>query len=754
MGDVMAIVSKAAFESLARKGDVHVGDVLPLDRYGSTHKALMPLAQGGSLFLVTVRPPDEKLWLVAVLRNPELQEGGWYAAANTVPITDVSSARARLRFVTGTGIRAAKGALGMSLQTPRGLTAADAELLREGSRGSRPGAKAEAQAPPPKPRKPVATKAVEPKAAAAGTAGDGGDALRAAMDAGDGAAALLAALSWWREQRAPALADLVDAISARVSGPPIEDEREWAKVAGRRDPLDLGRLLPAIPSLSASFLPSAAERLSELPDDPRIALAVATWAIDPPTTSSSTYPFWTRSLERLAAIGDVRVIPLLQKRLRKPQDKSQFWPKFYAALGRVVAKVKAVTPAPIDDKMLAKLAGRAASLSTPSLRGAASAREEAPEVDGTPLRQATTHLAAGRIVPAIEALLVRWREARVPAIADAIDQATRLLPTWDAPLASRATDIAEAWMAAVATPTESMPQVLQYLGVGPVSFTERQLVELASLPDDPRIALRLAEVACRFRASPERTQYWKSIFETLAQARDVRTFEPLRTHFRDFTGTYYNHHRQARRIVGGMALDPASAFRSWPLVLDAQDARDLAEVGRLLRKLAAERDPTERDLLAAIDEHWPEDPPRLVYADWLSERGHPRGELIVLSCKRSLRAPEKKRLEELGALPRIHGALEDLGTLEEIERGIARRVDVPWFTGMLTWRAAAGHPLLSVVETIKLENAEPESVEDFARFVLHPDHRRLRRLLNVKASKTLASALPGFHREGTSLVRD
>jgi hypothetical protein len=73
---------------------------------------------------------------------------------------------------------------------------------------------------------------------------------------------------------------------------------------------------------------------------------------------------------------------------------------------------------------------------------------------------------------------------------------------------------------------------------------------------------------------------------------------------------------------------------------------------------------------------------------------------------------------------------------------------------MLTWRAVAGYPLFSLVETIKLENAEPDSVEELARFVLHPAHRSLRRLMNVKASDALADALPGFHREGTSLVRE
>ena len=59
MTDLLVIVSKAVFEKSSPRAAV--GDVLDLDRYVSTHKALEPLREGGRLFLVTVRPPDEKL---------------------------------------------------------------------------------------------------------------------------------------------------------------------------------------------------------------------------------------------------------------------------------------------------------------------------------------------------------------------------------------------------------------------------------------------------------------------------------------------------------------------------------------------------------------------------------------------------------------------------------------------------------------------------------------------------------------------
>lgn len=127
MVDLLVIVSKAVFEGSF--SEAKAGDVLPLDRYLSTHKALEPVRSGGRLFLVTVRPPDERLWLVAVLENPRHDGKAWVSKRNGHPVTDLSALRGRIRFTSDTGISMTKGALGMSLQTPRQLTAGDVALM-------------------------------------------------------------------------------------------------------------------------------------------------------------------------------------------------------------------------------------------------------------------------------------------------------------------------------------------------------------------------------------------------------------------------------------------------------------------------------------------------------------------------------------------------------------------------------------------------------------------------------------------------
>ncbi len=130
MPDVLAIVSKAVFERDARGGDraLGPGDVWPTDRYTSANKTVESVADGGRIFLVTVRPPGEALWLVGVLDAPRLAAGAWVAAPNAVPITDITALVPRIAFESGKGI-STNAPLAMSLQAPRALAAADEALL-------------------------------------------------------------------------------------------------------------------------------------------------------------------------------------------------------------------------------------------------------------------------------------------------------------------------------------------------------------------------------------------------------------------------------------------------------------------------------------------------------------------------------------------------------------------------------------------------------------------------------------------------
>ena len=134
MGDVFAIVSKAVFEKAARVAGsvVGLGDVWPVARYTGTGKVFeSALAGGGRIFMVTVRPPDEKLWLLAILESPKFdaKAKAWVAAPNVVRAVDITALRKTIKFESGKGMSQDKGTLGMSLQTPRALGLDDAEQI-------------------------------------------------------------------------------------------------------------------------------------------------------------------------------------------------------------------------------------------------------------------------------------------------------------------------------------------------------------------------------------------------------------------------------------------------------------------------------------------------------------------------------------------------------------------------------------------------------------------------------------------------
>jgi uncharacterized protein (TIGR02996 family) len=128
MASVIAIISKSIFEQRHRGRHAEPGDIVDVDSYHSTNVQLERLQEGGDLYLVTVRP-GEVLWLVAVLEQPGFGDARWTAAPNRTPITDISTLRGKLRFASGAGISPRSGALAMSLQTPRELSAGDVELL-------------------------------------------------------------------------------------------------------------------------------------------------------------------------------------------------------------------------------------------------------------------------------------------------------------------------------------------------------------------------------------------------------------------------------------------------------------------------------------------------------------------------------------------------------------------------------------------------------------------------------------------------
>jgi uncharacterized protein (TIGR02996 family) len=342
MADVLAVVSKAIFDKAAR--GLAPGGVWPTAAYVSANKALSPLEGGGRLFLVTVRPPDEALWLVAVLDAPTFDGAQWSAAPNSHAIRDVSAVKPSIKFANGAGLPAKAGVLGMSLQTPRVLAAGDVELLLGATKA-------------PEPKK-VEPKKLEPKKVEAKKpAATGLDAAIALAETEDWAKALAALLAVWRQTPSAALADQIVRFGAlAASRPQDEVAKSWEALAGGHDPAVLDALLATIRNKGSVKARPRLEQLAEWPTDPRLDRWVAMHYAEPPLTSTGARPYWTRLQPLLRRIADSTAVATIKKaraHYQRNDDHEQF---MAGHIDRVIDKLPVVAEVPADPAAIARLA--------------------------------------------------------------------------------------------------------------------------------------------------------------------------------------------------------------------------------------------------------------------------------------------------------------------------------------------------------------------------------------------------------------
>jgi uncharacterized protein (TIGR02996 family) len=182
----------------------------------------------------------------------------------------------------------------------------------------------------------------------------------------------------------------------------------------------------------------------------------------------------------------------------------------------------------------------------------------------------------------------------------------------------------------------------------------------ASLPlipslADPRLTRDLLAAIQRpsFGASSTaHRRLWREIFEAVAALADPRSVAPLaslqgRCH--ELGGVTLG--RALERLVAKTLPSLRAAVAALHAPLDEASAARLRELrvrhaGPPAQTRAATPD-TAAQLLAAVADAPDDDGPRLVYADWLSERDDPRGEFIALQCRAHPTDAERERAELL-----------------------------------------------------------------------------------------------------------
>jgi uncharacterized protein (TIGR02996 family) len=632
LASVLAIVSKAQFE--AQHDGAALGDVLAIDRYSSAHKALGVLASGGALFVVTVRPPDEQLWLLAVLEAPSFDGKGWTAAANRAPVRDISQLRTKLKFSTGSGIQAKPGALGMSLQTPRALTDADVALLS--------GAKPAPVAAPPAPT------------AAPATGNDSLSRAARALDAGDRESALAALAEAWRDCRAPELEALIDAVSQDAArayspiagdGPAFDDA--WTARERQRRAGDLAHLVEGLAADPRGGIPLRLRTLLDWDADPRLGAAMLRMVDKPPFTASSNFSAWTALFAALPRYADTRAKKRLAARAKKHDGNSQFWPKLTAWIEAVLDKLP--EPAQLsatDGERIRALTARAAKLAAGPAPTAAAPAARAVEIR-TPLarlQSAASSLETGNLDTALADLLSFWAERRTPAVADLIERLGHLAANTTAPIDGNAAEIHERWMERGRAPRpDDITRLLETLSSGKTVDAEERLSVMLHWPPDPRVATRLLALLSDYMIG-ERPTLWRAVNELLVLHADPRIRERLLAQ-RHRHGTTTGHAQRSREAFEAICAKPNA--------LDGNEEAALAAVGRALdaKSKAAEAsrrrsEDTDAALVDAIVADFDADEPRLVYADILSERGDARGPYIALAIAQTRGGKVKSKLEE------------------------------------------------------------------------------------------------------------
>lgn len=198
---------------------------------------------------------------------------------------------------------------------------------------------------------------------------------------------------------------------------------------------------------------------------------------------------------------------------------------------------------------------------------------------------------------------------------------------------------------------------------GPLSDTEERLKAMASWPPDPRVAECVVERLI-FGRDPyigARPVLWKHAYDLLPANADPRFVDRLRKNAdRLATAAAFDRNR-AERPHAARTIEPYLERAARVTALQNDEAKALASLEAAASRARAASKANQGGesalaLLQAINAA-PDDPtPRLVYADFLAERGDPRAEFINLSVRlaqgEKVKSAHEACAKKLGIHPR------------------------------------------------------------------------------------------------------
>jgi uncharacterized protein (TIGR02996 family) len=375
------------------------------------------------------------------------------------------------------------------------------------------------------------------------------------------------------------------------------------------------------------------------------------------------------------------------------------------------------------------------------------------------LEAAVAHLEAGRPGAALEVMLDTWRGRRLPALADELDRLSAHLAAAFPPLTGRTREaLHEAWLDALNEwPAAGLGRLLEHFAAPPwVHVGER--IERLSLLDDPRVTRAFAAfVEALPTAGGIGSARWTLVMKRLQQSNDVRVVRPLEARLaigdeRFLVAEYV--HRLSRRVLAGLVdvpCEPAdvAGLAALRAAVDETLRRPVPRRDALVEERSARRPArSDEELLALVYDAPADDGPRLVYADWLEERGHPRAELLMLQLKAR---PTKKDERRAKHLVRAQGR-QWLGPLEPalrmrtegFSRGFVSEGQVEFPTSGLRERLL-GHPAWNTLLSLSA------STDTDGEFLVRTELKGLERLELGRLSLGALEGRPWPFRRVTAL---
>jgi uncharacterized protein (TIGR02996 family) len=247
------------------------------------------------------------------------------------------------------------------------------------------------------------------------------------------------------------------------------------------------------------------------------------------------------------------------------------------------------------------------------------------------LEEVRDRLRKGQLPRAMALLVKAWRDEPLPRLAKAIDALAERLPL--APIEGKSQ---KEWIQhARAGKPDELSGLLATLCAGTIADTEERIAALGEYGRDPRIASALLRIVrdAPFTSNGSR-RTWIAVFDRLAALEDPRVIDQVpeaklgwafRAAQRDWLGPRADAlvERMRQRFPDGAPNVVSTTAK----LLDEIDAA-IADGGQA--KAPAGKGEASQDLLAEIFRSPHDDKRRSVYADWLGDRGDPRGEFISL----------------------------------------------------------------------------------------------------------------------------